>query len=201
MFKNKKYRNLVIINLLLILLIATSCAKEEETKSDKSATSEVKEANLEDKINKINEEETYPEAPGSLEDVFNDIESIKKESDEIIKCKVKDVTVETKDDLPQSISKISVLKTFKGALKEEEEISVIEEGGSEGKVLGNIPHLSKDHEYYLFLNESDGKYFITGAFQGRFIIREDHVFQQATEDIKLKDYKPLSSKDFEELLK
>lgn len=202
MFANKKYRNLVIINLLLILLIATSsCGKEEETKSDKGTTSEVKEANLEDKINKINEEETYPEAPGSLEDVFNDIESIKNESDQIIKCKVKDVTVETKDDLPQSISKISVLKTFKGTLKEEEEISVIEEGGSDGKVLGNIPQLSKDHEYYLFLNDSDGKYFITGAFQGRFIVREAHVFQQATEDVKLKDYKPLSSKDFEELLK
>lgn len=151
MFTNKKYRNLILINLLVLILIVTSsCSKEnkESTKSDKTATNEIKDSDLDEKISKIN-----------------------------------------------------IVKSFKGDLKEAEEVSVVEEGGSDGKVLGNIPQLSKDNDYYLFLKESEGKYFITGAFQGRFIVREDHVFQQATEDVKLKEYKPLSSKDFEEILK
>lgn len=204
MFTNKKYRNLILINLLVLILIVTSsCSKEnkESTKSDKTATNEIKDSDLDEKISKINEEETYPEVPGSLEEEFSDIEAIKKVSDQIIKCKVKDVKIEKIDNLPQSISKINIVKSFKGDLKEAEEVSVVEEGGSDGKVLGNIPQLSKDNDYYLFLKESEGKYFITGAFQGRFIVREDHVFQQATEDVKLKEYKPLSSKDFEEILK
>lgn len=151
MFTNKKYRNLILINLLVLILIVTSsCSKEnkESTKSDKTATNEIKDSDLDEKISKIN-----------------------------------------------------IVKSFKGDLKVAEEVSVVEEGGSDGKVLGNIPQLSKDNDYYLFLKESEGKYFITGAFQGRFIVREDHVFQQATEDVKLKEYKPLSSKDFEEILK
>ena len=151
MFTNKKYRNLILINLLVLILIVTSsCSKgnKESTKSDKTATNEIKDSDLDEKISKIN-----------------------------------------------------IVKSFKGDLKVAEEVSVVEEGGSDGKVLGNIPQLSKDNDYYLFLKESEGKYFITGAFQGRFIVREDHVFQQATEDVKLKEYKPLSSKDFEEILK
>lgn len=66
MFTNKKYRNLILINLLVLILIVTSsCSKEnkESTKSDKTATNEIKDSDLDEKISKINEEETYPEVP------------------------------------------------------------------------------------------------------------------------------------------
>lgn len=78
MFTNKKYRNLILINLLVLILIVTSsCSKEnkESTKSDKTATNEIKDSDLDEKISKIN-----------------------------------------------------IVKSFKGDLKEAEEVSVVEEG-------------------------------------------------------------------------
>ena len=54
--------------------------------------------------------------------------------------------------------------------------------------------------YILFLTEYNGSYYVCGAFQGRFIEREGYVFQQATEDTKLRGYTPISVEDFADSL-
>lgn len=56
--------------------------------------------------------------------------------------------------------------------------------------MEGLPPLDKSNEYILFLFQDHGNTYICGAFQGRFIIREGYVFQQATEDVKLKNYSP-----------
>lgn len=64
--------------------------------------------------------------------------------------------------------------------------------------MGGIPQLSSDNNYYLMLDDSNGIYYVCGAFQGRFIEREGYVYQQATEDIKQTfKYSPITSENFE----
>jgi len=40
-----------------------------------------------------------------------------------------------------------------------------------------------------------------GAFQGKFIVKEGYVFQQATEETKIKSYSPQSIDTFRESIK
>lgn len=149
---------------------------------------------------KIDKEETYLETPGQLRVVYTDIEQIKADATDIVKVSVTEVRVELLEGLPQTHTYLEIQETLKGKATKGDTIEVIEEGGYDNKVMGGIPQMKKGSEYVLFLKEVEGKYWIRGAFQGRFIIREGYAFQQATEEVKLKSYKPLPVEQFCESL-
>ncbi|MCC8153559.1 MAG: hypothetical protein LIP01_04720 [Tannerellaceae bacterium] len=90
----------------------------------------------------------------------------------------------------------SLTEVYKGLANVGDTLEVVEEGGQEGKVMGGLPQLNGNNDYILFLTEYNGCYYICGAFQGRFIEREGYMFQQATEDTKLRSYTPVSVEDF-----
>ena len=148
----------------------------------------------------INDEETYPECAGELAIIYSDLTEIIADAQSIVKVSVEKQSVVDLDGYPQTHTAVTVQNCYKGNLKTGSSIEVIEEGGIDGKVMGGIPQLSKENEYFLFLTEYNGSYYICGAFQGRFIIKDDCVYQQATKDVKLAYYKPLSTEEFSKSL-
>ena len=173
------------IFMLVILVCATACSSKSEQL---------------DWIQQIDAEETYPEVPGSLAVVYENIADIMEDASVIAKCSVIEQSVVMLDGYPQTHTTVNVKNVIKGTVSEGDALEVVEEGGRDGKVLGGIPQLSSDFDYYLMLTEYKGVYYICGAFQGRFIEREGYVFQQATEDVKLsRSYTPVTSADFESL--
>ncbi len=151
---------------------------------------------LEETIKRINEEETYPETPGELQTKYDNIIDIISDADNIVKIKVLEQSIEMLDGYPQTNTVAQIDYVSKGNLNIGDKIVIVEEGGSDGKVLGGIPQLKDESDYVLFLTEYNGKYYIVGAFQGRFIEREGYLFQQATSDVKLAKYTPIKTEDF-----
>lgn len=156
--------------------------------------------NDEERILSIDKEETYAEAPGQLQKVYSSISQLVSDADSIIKGRVIRSEVELLNELPQTHTVLETEEVLKGELDIGSEVEVIEEGGDGGQVMGGVPCMADGTEYYLFLNEDGGNYYICGAFQGRFIIREGYVFQQATEDVKLKAYSPVNVDEFKKLV-
>lgn len=151
-------------------------------------------------MKKIDKEETYPEAPGQLETVYSDMNAIATDADLIVQISVVDQTVEILDGFPQTHTDVKVTAVYKGMANVGDELEVVEEGGQDGKVMGGLPQLNNANDYILFLTEYNGSYYVCGAFQGCFIEREGYVFQQATEDTKLRGYTPISVEDFADSL-
>ena len=171
---------LTIVVLLFVFCAITGCSSDI----------------AENDIKRIDKEETYPEAPGQLEVKYSSISEIVGDATDIVKVSILEQTVEMLDGYPQTHTTVQVHETYKGDVSVGENLVVIEEGGQDNKVMGGIPQMSKNSNYILFLTEYSGKYYICGAFQGRFIIRDNNVFQQATEDAKLTTYAPAKIDDF-----
>lgn len=148
-------------------------------------------------ISNIDAEETYPEVPGSLAKIYNSLLEIVDDADVIAYVSVSSQSTETLDGYPQIHTLVAIQNIYKGDLIVGDMIEVIEASGQEGTVLGGIPVLNSEHEYILFLTEHNNSYYPVGAYQGRFILREGYLFQQATRDVKLESYSPLLFSDFE----
>lgn len=154
-----------------------------------------------DEIERINTEETYPSIPATLAVTYHDVESIIDDADIVIKGTVTEQDEVLLDGFPQTHTMMDVASVLKGDVQVGDSIEVIEEGGFDGRLVCGIPQLSTDYDYYLMLLEYEGAYYVCGAFQGRFVERDGHVFQQATEDVKLtRAYSPLSSEEFESMV-
>lgn len=174
-----KKKTFILLAAMLVITILAGCSTQDESM-----------------IAKIDREETYPEAPGQLEKVYSDMDEIVADADVIAQVSVVEQTVEILDGFPQTHTNVKVTEVFKGLANVGDNLEIVEEGGQEGMVMGGLPQLSKDNDYILFLTKYNGCYYICGAFQGRFIEREGYMFQQATEDTKLRSYAPVSVKDF-----
>lgn len=151
-------------------------------------------------IDRINAEETYPSAPGQLETVYKEVKDIAEDATVVVEVSIISQSVELLGGYPQTHTNALVNSVYKGTLEVGEEITIIEEGGDNGKLMGGIPQLASDNTYFLYLREYKGNYYVCGAFQGRFIVRDGYVFQQATEDVKLTSYEPLNENDYKDLL-
>ena len=147
-------------------------------------------------INKINAEETYPEAPGSLEVIYKSMDELVADADMIVRISVNAQKTEVLDGYRQVHTSVTINDIYKGNLKTGDSVNIVEEAGQDGKVLGGIPVLNSNYEYILFLTEYKGNYYPCGAYQGRFILREGYLFQQATEDVKLGTYTPMTVENF-----
>ncbi len=144
----------------------------------------------------IDAEETYPEVPGSLAKIYNSLLEIVNDADVIAYISVDSQSIKKLDGYPQIHTFVTIKDIYKGDLSDGDVMEVIEESGREGTVLGGIPLLNSKYEYILFLTEYNGSYYPVGAYQGRFILREGYLFQQAAKDVKLESYSPLSFSDF-----
>lgn len=147
-------------------------------------------------ISKIDSEETYPTVPGSLEVIYKNMSELVADADMIVRISVDTQSVEVLDGYNQVHTSATINNIFKGDQEIGNSVKIIEEAGQEGTVLGGIPVLNSDHEYILFLSEYNGNYYPCGAYQGRFVLREGYLFQQATEDVKLSDYSPMTVETF-----
>lgn len=152
--------------------------------------------NSEQMISNIDAEETYPEVPGCLAKIYNSLLEIVNDADIIAYISVDSQSIKKLDGYPQIHTFVTIKDIYKGDLSDGDMIEVIEESGQEGTVLGGIPSLNSKYEYILFLAEYKGSYYPVGAYQGRFILREGYIFQQATRDVKLESYSPLAFSDF-----
>lgn len=179
-----KHMRIICLVVLFVALLGGCGAKQE----------------METDIEKINLEETYPQAPGQLETVYTDISDILDDAEAVVEISVVNSHVEMLDGYPQTHTEVEITNVYKGDLQAGEVVNVIEEGGQDGIIMGGLPQLSSDNSYILCLIEYKNNYYICGAFQGRFIEREGYVFQQATEDVKLQKYAPLKLGDFEKML-
>jgi hypothetical protein len=143
-------------------------------------------------VAKIDQEETYPETPGSLEKVYATFAELEEDASLIAEVEIQSTEVVMLDEFPQTHSQAKVLAALKGDLQTGATIEIVEEGGDtdQGDAAVGVPAMRESSKYILFLDVLDGIYYIKGAFQGKFIEREGYVFQQATEDIKLDDYSP-----------
>ena len=154
------------------------------------------------RIREIDMEEMYPDVPGELAILFRNLSEIVDEADVIVQVTSLGKKEELPGGFPQTHTNVRVEECMKGNLEKGSILEVIEEGGHNGKVLGGIPQMQEGTSYFLFLyDDGGGKYYICGAFQGRFIIREGYVFQQATEEVKLKNYTPVTVKEFKKLIR
>ncbi len=147
-------------------------------------------------IDAINAEETYPNVPGDLETTYQSIDDVITAADVIVTTSITEQSIEYPDGYPQTHTKVNVTKVHKGDVKVGGHLSVIEEGGYDGMVLG-LPMMRSDYTYTLLLDEYDGNYYVCGALYGRFVHREGHLFQQSTVETKLDDYQPLTPELFE----
>lgn len=151
-------------------------------------------------ISKIESDETYPEGPGSLDTVYTNFEELAKASSLIAEVEIQDTYVVLLDGFPQTHSTTKVLDILVGT-EASDVIEVIEEGGAteKGIAVVGVPVMEAGGKYILFLAGGDGVYYITGAFQGKFIERDGFAFQQKTEDVGLTNYSPISIDAFKEL--
>lgn len=154
-----------------------------------------------DRISEIDLEETYPEIPMDLEVVYEDLEEIVDDATAIVQVMVRDVSHSVLLQTPPlKETKVSIVEVYKGDLVAGKDMYIYEVDQGNETVLGGIPYMNNRERFFLFLDSYEEKYYVCGAFQGRFIIREDYVFQQATEDYKLNSYTPVTVQEFEELI-
>jgi len=152
-------------------------------------------------IENLDREETYPDFPGSLETIYTSMEQLAQDADIIAEVTVAAQEVVSLDGLPQTHSQVRIEKLFKGSAAENDILAVIEEGcltEVESVTLG-VPPMAHDGKYILYLTEYNGNYYILGAFQGKFIVKEGYVFQQSTEEVKMKAYSPITVEDFRKM--
>lgn len=151
-------------------------------------------------IANLDREETYPDVPGSLEVIYRDIAELERDADCIAEVTVQNSEVIPLDGFPRTHSQAKVVTALKGDLKTGDVIEVIEEGGrtDKGEAIAGVPVMDAGSTYILFLHRTDDAWFIVGAFQGKFIVKEGYVFQQATEETKIQSYSPQKIEDFRE---
>ena len=168
--------------LILVVLMLCACGAKPETQ--------------EEKISRIDQEETYPDVPGTLAVVYPSLEELAKDAQLIVVGKPG--AVEERGMFVRTAFEVE--QVLKGEA-EEEQITVLEGKGNEKTVMGGIPWLSEEHTYCLMLQQAEEGYVVCGAFQGRFILREGYYFQQAIQGVKLAEYSPAVEMDFEGMIR
>ena len=151
-------------------------------------------------LEKLDQEETYPDGPGALEVTYRGMAELEEDADCIAEIKVQSSEVILLDGFPRTHSQAKVITVLKGDLKVDDIIKVIEEGGKtdKGDAIVGVPVLNAKSTYILYLHREDDAYFVVGAFQGKFIEKEGYVFQQGTDGTKINAYSPQEIDDFKE---
>lgn len=175
--------------------------EENKASYHQQSSDEITEALTEEEIERIDKEETYPEAPGQLETVYGEMSQLVDDATHIAEVEIMEQSIVYLDGFPQTHTIVQIVESYKGDIASDAKLTVIEEGGYGGKVMGGIPQLSSESGYILFLIEYKDNYYVCGAYQGRFIINSGYVFQQATEDVKMRAYAPVEINEFRQIIR
>lgn len=158
-------------------------------------------------------------SPSSLEKSYNTLGELTSDAEEILEIKVLNQETKTYLDVPFTISTAIVKSTVKGVVNEGDSIKIIETGGEYTPIDKNgkefpkanlkfngIEVLAKNEHAILFLEkfvgpQVEGAYVPLGVYQGKFKVISGEAVQQAPEDNKLKDYKPVSVDSLKEKIK
>jgi hypothetical protein len=152
---------------------------------------------------------------------YQSLDELVADAAEITEINVLSQETITYQDIPFTISTVSVLATFKGTLKVGDTIRIIETGGEfyptdkVGKKLpkqtfklNGIPVLEKGGHEIVMLSKFTGPqvegdvYTPLGVYQGRFKFDSSgKLVQQVPESQKIKDYKPINKEKFVEQIK
>ena len=84
--RKRRWASQFIMSTILVMLLCLGCG----------------DAGIQEKVAKIDKEETYLETPGQLRVVYTDIEQIKADATDIVKVSVTEVRVELLEGLPQT---------------------------------------------------------------------------------------------------
>jgi len=181
---------------LIIVLIVSFCLTACSTGTPNLSNSG---ENIPD-LEKLDQEETYPDGPGALEVIYRGMAELEEDADCIAEIEVQSSKAILLDEFPRTHSQAKVITVLKGDLKVDDIIEVIEEGGKtdKGDAIVGVPVMKTKTPYILCLHQDDDVYFVVGAFQGKFIEKEGYVFQQGTEETKINAYSPQKIDVFKE---
>ena len=188
----------IAIVLLFTVLASCKLASPSASPTPKSLSPE--------RIEQIKSEEIREEAPISWTRYYDNLEQLTEDSTLVIYGRLEQSTEEPIED--DSIyagnnafvdSRFQIEEIIYGDAPNDDTIT-IRDLSSGDHLLGGVPFYEDDANYILFLIKEEGHHHILGAYQGRFVIREGHVFQQTLEDIQLEDYQPLVYEDFKAAL-
>lgn len=154
-----------------------------------------------------------------LSEHYDTINDLKQGATNIVEVEVLDNYVVVQGDMPFTISNLKVLSSIKGDKMKDDEIKVLETGGrfissgdnpkdKKGQEVdmkfGGISVMQKGEHLILFVRQFvgpqvTGAYVPLGVWQGKFKVAKGNngkVEQQAPNEYKLKDYKPVSIGQF-----
>lgn len=155
----------------------------------------------------------------SLTENYDTIDDLKQCATNIVEVEVLDNYVVVQGDMPFTISNLKVLSTIKGDIIEGDNIKVLETGGKfitsgenpkdkKGQEVnmkfGGISVMQNGEHLILFIKPFVGPqvteaYVPLGVWQGKFKVEKGNngkVEQQAPNEYKLKDYKPVGIGEF-----
>lgn len=155
---------------------------------------------------------------GDLSEIFYSVSELKEAAELIVVANVIHQETIVYAKVPFTISRVKILSTIKGSLKEGEEIKVIETGGKYNYTDDNskkkkgeevevtfegVRVMQPGENLILFMRmfsgpQMDDGYVPLGVFQGKFKINKDNIVEkQAPEDYAFTDYdKPLAKEEF-----
>lgn len=154
-----------------------------------------------------------------LSEHYDTIYDLKQGATNIVEVEVLDNYVVVQGDMPFTISNLKVLSAIKGDMMKDDEIKVLETGGrfttsgenpkdKKGQEVdmkfGGISVMQKGEHLILFVRPFVGPqvteaYVPLGVWQGKFKVVKGNngkVEQQAPNEYKLKDYKPVGIGQF-----
>ncbi|HYE09871.1 MAG TPA: hypothetical protein VEF53_06810 [Patescibacteria group bacterium] len=127
-------------------------------------------------------------------------------ADLIVKGKLVDEMTEKRVDLIFTKAVIEVSKVYKGDIKENDTVTILQTGGEmngeKTEPFDDAPLLKNDGEYILFLTHtSEGHYLIAGGYQGAGKIKNSKVVFNVPDDEATKEFKNKSIVEVENLIK
>lgn len=178
-------RKISTLFIIITMVLLAACNPQEERPTN------TKQATLTpSQVEALSKGEIYPDVSAELEVIYDSLSSLEKDSTHIVRVKIEGHEVVDPNRYPETYSKATTLESIKGEMTRGQGITTVEAGGYGKHTLGEIPVMSTSDEYVLFLIEYKGYYYVTGAFQGRFILKDGYAVQQGSESAHLKDYVP-----------
>jgi hypothetical protein len=155
----------------------------------------------------------------SLSEHYDTLNDLKHGATDIVEVEVLDNYVVVQGDMPFTISNLKILSTIKGEIPKDNKIKVLETGGKyvnsgenpkdkKGQEVdmkfGGISVMQTGEHLILFIKpfvgpQATDAYVPLGVWQGKFKVGKGNngkVEQQAPDEYKLKDYKPVSISRF-----
>lgn len=154
----------------------------------------------------LNMNDKKPKSFASWINHYQSASEMTQKADLIIKGKLIDESTEKRVNLIFTKAVIEVSKVYKGDIKENDTVIVLQTGGEmngeKTEPFEEAPLLKNDGEHILFLEStSEGHYLIAGGYQGVGKIKNGKVVFNAPDDEATKEFKNKNLTEVEKLIK